>query len=44
MKFVYVLQNLTDTAHFYTGITNDLQARLSARNSGSVTHTAKYRP
>jgi len=44
MKYVYILQSLMDTSHFYTGITEDLKARLSAHNSGAVTHTAKYRP
>ncbi|MGA7840315.1 MAG: GIY-YIG nuclease family protein, partial [Candidatus Acidiferrales bacterium] len=28
----------------YTGVTDDLKARLSKHNSGDVTHTAKYRP
>ena len=44
MKYVYVLQSLSETDHFYTGITDDLEARLSAHNSGTVTHTAKYAP
>ncbi len=44
MKYVYILQSLTDNEHFYTGITDDLKARLSAHNAGAVTHTAKYRP
>ena len=44
MKYVYILQSLTDSEHFYTGITDDLKARLSAHNSGAVTHTTKYRP
>lgn len=44
MKYVYILQSVADTERFYTGITDDLRARLSKHNSGSVTHTAKYRP
>lgn len=44
MKYVYILQSLPDPERFYTGITDNLQARLSKHNSGSVTHTAKYRP
>jgi predicted GIY-YIG superfamily endonuclease len=44
MKYVYILQSLTDSERFYTGITGDLKARLSAHNSGTVIHTAKYRP
>ena len=44
MKYVYILQSLKDTEHFYTGITEDLKARLAAHNSGSVTHTSKHLP
>jgi putative endonuclease len=44
MKYVYILQSVTDGKHFYTGITDDLKARLSMHNSGVVTHTSKYRP
>ena len=43
MKYVYILQSLSGE-HFYTGITDDLEARLSKHNSGAVTHTAKFRP
>ena len=44
MKYVYILQSMTDNAEFYTGLTDDLTARLSKNNSGSVTHTSKHRP
>ena len=44
MKHVYILQSLADTEAFYTGITDDSKVRLSAHNSGAVTHTAKHRP
>lgn len=44
MKFVYILQSVTDREHFYTGITDDLDARLSKHNLGAVAHTSKYRP
>jgi putative endonuclease len=44
MKYVYILQSMTDDDQFYTGITDDLRARLSKHNSGSVTHTSKYMP
>lgn len=40
MKYVYILQSVAETERFYTGITDDLHARLSKHNSGSVTHTA----
>jgi putative endonuclease len=44
MKYVYILQSLADSQHFYTGITDDLEARLLKHNSGAVTHTSKSRP
>jgi putative endonuclease len=44
VKYVYILQSLADPDHFYSGITDDLKARLSAHNSGAVIHTSKYRP
>jgi putative endonuclease len=44
MKYVYILQSLADGKRFYTGMTDDLRARLSLHNSGAVPHTAKYAP
>jgi predicted GIY-YIG superfamily endonuclease len=44
MKYVYILQSLVDAECFYTGITDDLRARLSKHNAGEVTHTSKHRP
>ncbi len=44
MKYVYILQSETNREHFYTGITDDLKARLSKHNLGEVTHTSKRRP
>ena len=44
MKYVYILQSLASGEHFYTGITGDLDARLSKHNVGAVTHTSKFRP
>ena len=44
MKYVYILQSLNDAERFYTGITDDLDARLSKHNAGAVTHTSKFRP
>jgi predicted GIY-YIG superfamily endonuclease len=44
VKYVYILQSEQDAEHFYSGITDDLDARLSRHNSGEVPHTAKYRP
>jgi putative endonuclease len=44
VKYVYILQSEQDAEHFYTGVTDDLDARLSKHNSGEVAHTAKHRP
>jgi len=44
VKYVYILQSEQDAEHFYTGITDDLDARHLKHNSGEVAHTAKYRP
>ena len=44
MKYVYILQSLVEGGHFYSGITDDLDARLQKHNSGAVTHTSKFRP
>jgi len=46
MKFfyVYILQSERDKNHFYTGFTEDLQARLKKHNAGDVPHTDKLRP
>jgi predicted GIY-YIG superfamily endonuclease len=30
MNYVYILQSVTDREHFYTGITDDLDAWLSS--------------
>jgi predicted GIY-YIG superfamily endonuclease len=32
MKYVYILQSLDDPPTFYTGLTDDLPARLSKHN------------
>jgi len=44
VKYVYILQSEQDAEHFYTGVTEDLDARLSKHNLGEVAHTSKYRP
>jgi predicted GIY-YIG superfamily endonuclease len=41
MKYVYILKSVTDREHFYTGITDDLDARISKHNLGEVAHTSK---
>jgi len=46
MKFyyVYILQSDSDSEHFYTGFTEDLESRLKSHNSGHSPHTSKYKP
>ena len=44
MKYVYILQCVTDPTKFYVGVTDDLRARLKAHNAGKVYHTAKFKP
>ncbi len=43
MKYVYILES-ENSAHFYVGVTDDVQARVKAHNAGDATHTAKFRP
>ncbi len=42
--YVYILQNEQDKSRFYTGLAEDLRARLARHNAGEVPHTAKFRP
>ena len=42
--YVYVLHSESNPAHFYTGCTGELRARLTRHNSGRVPHTAKWKP
>jgi len=42
--FVYILSSQADPSRHYTGLTEDLDSRLRAHNSGQVPHTSKYRP
>ena len=42
MKYVYILESL-NSEHFYVGITDDPDARLTRHNAGEVTHTRKYK-
>ena len=41
--YVYILVSESDESRHYTGLTDDLEARLKAHNAGQVPHTAKYR-
>ena len=44
MKYVFIVESLALAEHFYTGITEDLDARLAKHNSGAVSHTSKFGP
>ena len=43
-SYVYILRSESSPPHFYTGFTENLEARLSHHNSGGDPHTAKFRP
>ena len=40
---VDVLRSVQDPARFYTGVTSDVDARLTAHNAGKCPHTADSR-
>ena len=42
--YVYMLTDMATSTHFYTGVTEDLHARLDKHNSGEVPHTSKFKP
>lgn len=42
--YVYILVSEQDPSRHYTGLTDDLEARLKAHNSGHSEHTAKFIP
>ena len=42
--YVYILSSQAEPSRHYTGLTDDLETRLKAHNSGQVPHTSKYRP
>ena len=44
MKYVYLLQSLSDPKKRYVGITRDLQERLKQHHAGQSPHTAKRGP
>ena len=44
MKFVYILQCISEPHRHYTGITEDLDSRLAKHNAKEVPHTSKYAP
>jgi putative endonuclease len=44
MKYVYILRSVAFPDRYYTGIAEDLRARLAKHNGGEVPHTSKCRP
>ena len=42
--YVYILRSENHPDRYYTGFTDDLEARLPHHNSGGDPHTSKYRP
>jgi predicted GIY-YIG superfamily endonuclease len=42
--YVYVLVSERTPGHHYTGMTDDLGARLRVHNTGGCPHTSKARP
>ena len=43
-QYVYILVDTATGTHFYTGCTEDLNARLRKHNAGEVPHTSKFKP
>ena len=41
--YVYLLVDVATESHRYTGVTEDLTARLAKHNAGEVPHTSKFR-
>ena len=44
MKYVYILHSRAFPDRYYTGIADDLRARLTKHNAGQVLHTSKFKP
>ena len=42
--YVYILIDTATETHRYTGVTEDLQARLAKCNAGEVPHTSQFKP
>jgi predicted GIY-YIG superfamily endonuclease len=42
--YIYILVSEAENTRHYTGLTQDLDARLLAHNAGQVPHTSKYLP
>jgi predicted GIY-YIG superfamily endonuclease len=44
MKYVYLLESISNPGKRYIGITGDLNNRISAHNAGISAYTAKFKP
>jgi len=44
VKYVYLLQSISNPNKRYTGVSADLQERLKQHNAGKSPHPAKHRP
>ena len=42
--YVYILVSESHPNRHYTGLTDDIDSRIRAHNSGQLPYTAKYRP
>ena len=43
-RFVYILRSRSAPSRYYTGLTSNVAARLTAHNAGHSTHTATGTP
>jgi len=44
MKYVYILESISNPERFYTGLTKNIEARLKKPNEGLVRSTASNKP
>ena len=44
MRFVYILRSQKFSDKYYSGITQDIDARLKEHNQGKYRHTSKFTP
>jgi putative endonuclease len=44
MRYVYLIRSIPFPDQRYTGLTDDLKARLTKHNEGGSPHTSKYKP
>ena len=42
--YVYLLVDVATETHRYTGVTEDLTARLAKHNAGEVPHISRFKP